>query len=44
MASGIITTEEEYEMYRVILKRFARIDMVIAIMDIVPVTEKKGIN
>ena len=44
MASGIITTEEEYEMYRVILKSFARIDMVIAIMDIVPVTEKKGIN
>ena len=44
MVSGIISTAEELEMCRVILKRFAKTDMVIVITDIVPVTEKKGIN
>ena len=44
MVSGIISTAEEFEMCRVILKRFAKTDMVIVITNIVPVTEKKGIN
>ena len=44
MVSGIIITAEKFEMCRVILKRFAKTDMVIVITYIVPATEKKDIN